>query len=170
MFSYSFLYKKKKKKKQQFCLSRLRRPSCEVRSERCPAECCSECCRRLRSLRKPQCRFEWDLLSIQINLIHFISFHLFSILFNSFQCSSMLFNSFQFFLFLLILNSFRLGHHLRSSALLGHLSPKQQVEVLEYSRTRCFGRVEVVFPSKSREKGWLLLEDELLGDLVKALR
>eukprot|EP00439_Symbiodinium_sp_Y106_P059971 s419_g8.t2 len=57
-----------------------------------------------------------------------------------------------------------------SAELLGQLRKNQLVEVFDYDRSRSFGRVEVCHRStRFREKGWVLFEDESLGDLLKAL-
>ncbi|CAE7391171.1 unnamed protein product [Symbiodinium sp. CCMP2592] len=57
-----------------------------------------------------------------------------------------------------------------SAELLGQLKKNQLVEVFDYDRSRSFGRVEVCHRStRFREKGWVLFEDESLGDLLKAL-
>eukprot|EP00913_Durusdinium_trenchii_P014871 g13947.t1 len=60
-----------------------------------------------------------------------------------------------------------------SSELLGHLPQHQLVEVFGYDMMRSFGRVRVKprdGDAKDGEPGWVLLEDEFKGDLLKAVR
>ena len=58
-----------------------------------------------------------------------------------------------------------------SADLLGQLRKNQLVEVFDYDRSRSFGRVEVCHRStRFREKGWVLFQDESLGDLLKVFR
>ena len=111
-------------------MSHFRRPSCEVRSERCCAECCSECFRRLRSSRKPRCRFEMSLkYVIGLSLLEVSYFQLkWRQIEKNWKELKRIRISYR--------NVFISHFNLRSSSLLGHLAPNQQVEVLEYSRTR----------------------------------
>ena len=58
-----------------------------------------------------------------------------------------------------------------SADILGQLQKNQLVEVFDYDRSRSFGRIEVCHrTSQIREKGWVLFQDEIVGDLLKAFR
>ena len=58
-----------------------------------------------------------------------------------------------------------------SADVLGQLKRNQLVEVFDYDRSRSFGRVEVCHrTTRFREKGWVLFQDEIAGDLLKAFR
>ncbi|CAJ1394682.1 unnamed protein product [Effrenium voratum] len=56
-----------------------------------------------------------------------------------------------------------------SAELLGLLRQHQLLEILDYDLPRSFGRV-VVEQNGGRESGWVLLEDEFLGPLLKPFR